>query len=82
LVRRTVELVLVAVNGDGGIDQVTAECAQTRQSAIFIGAGQSAEADHIGGQNRRELPGLGHGFAPLAIARLAHRGVRIGDDIY
>ena len=33
---------------------------QTGQSAIFIGAGEPAEADHIGSQYRREFAGLGH----------------------
>jgi len=39
---------------------LSAVCPSPRQSAIFIGAGQPAEADDISRQDRREFPGLGH----------------------
>ena len=49
------------VYGDRGINQIAAQCAQSRQSSIFVRAGKSAIADHIGDQDRRNFPGLAHG---------------------
>ena len=46
--------------GDGGIDQITPERSQPRQRSILIGAGELAESDDIGRQNRRNLPRLAH----------------------
>jgi hypothetical protein len=64
------------VNGDYGVDQIAPKRPQPRQYAILVRAGKSAVADHIRHQNRRELPGLDHGFAPSP-ARLAHRRVQV-----
>jgi hypothetical protein len=44
-----------AVDGDGRIDEVAAQRAQPRQSAVLVGAGQAAEADDVGSQNRGEF---------------------------
>ena len=52
------------MHGDGRIDQIAAERPQPRQDAILVGASEPAVADHVRHQNRREFPGLGHGFAP------------------
>ncbi len=35
------------MHGDCGIDQIAAQCAQSRQGSIFVCAGQPAIADHI-----------------------------------
>ena len=48
------------MHGDGRIDQIAAERPQPRQRAILVGAGEPAVSDHIGRQDRREFPGLGH----------------------
>jgi hypothetical protein len=48
------------MDGDGWIDEVATESAQPRQSAIFIGAGETAKADYVGYQNRREFTLLRH----------------------
>ena len=48
------------MHGDGRINQVAPERPQPRQSAIFIGAGEPAEANHISCQYCREFAGLGH----------------------
>ena len=48
------------MHGDGRIDQVAAQRPEPRQSAILVGAGEPAVADHIRRQYRREFPGLGH----------------------
>ena len=41
------------VHGDGGIDQIAAQSPQPRKRALLVGAGQPAEADHVGGKDRR-----------------------------
>jgi hypothetical protein len=40
------------MHGDCGIDQIAAQRAQSRQSAIFVGAREPAVADHIRDWNR------------------------------
>ena len=64
------------VHGDGRVDQIAPKRPQPRQCAILVGAGKPAVSDHIGRQNRRELPGLGHDCLPPQ-ARLAQRPVQI-----
>ena len=54
--------------GDRRINQVAAQRAQSRQSSIFVRAGESAIADHIRDQNRRNFPGFAHG-APSRVIR-------------
>src|SRR6185437_13027918 len=51
------------VRGDGGVDQVAAQRPQARQRALLIGAGEPAEADDIGDQDRRDLARFRHGAA-------------------
>ena len=48
------------VDGDRRIDEVAAQSAQPRQRAVLVRAGQSAEADDVGGQDRCKFPALGH----------------------
>ena len=48
------------VGGDGGVDQVAAEPPQPRKGAVLVRPGEPAVADHVGDQDCREFPGLGH----------------------
>jgi len=48
------------MRGNGRINQIAPQPPESRQGAILVGAGKLAVADHIGGENRGELPGLGH----------------------
>jgi hypothetical protein len=64
------------MNGDGRVDEVAAECPQPRERAVFVRAGEPAETDHVGRENRCELPGLAH-CAALRYATLAHRDCQI-----
>ena len=48
------------MHGDGRVDQVAAQRAQPRQGAILVRAREPGIADDIGGQYRRDLPGLAH----------------------
>ena len=45
------------MGGDGGIDQIAAQPPQPRQRAILVRAREPAVADHVGDQDRRNLPG-------------------------
>ena len=54
------------MDGDCRIDQIAAQRAQSRQSPIFVRAGEPAVADHIRDQNRRNLPGLAHRAPPAS----------------
>ena len=50
------------VNGDGGIDEIAAQGPQARERSLLVGAREPAEADHVGGEDRRKLADLGrHG---------------------
>ena len=42
------------MHGDGGIDQVAAQRAKPRQSAILVRSGEPAVADHVRDQDRRD----------------------------
>ena len=44
---------------DGRVGVFAPQRAQTRQNAVFVGAGQAAEADGIRGHYRRDLPVFG-----------------------
>ncbi len=48
------------VKRDRGIDQIAAQRPQPRQRALLIRTGEPAEPDPVGGQDRRQLPLLGH----------------------
>ena len=52
------------MHGDCGINQIAAQRSQPRKNALLVRSGEPAVADHIGNQDRRDLPGLAHG-APL-----------------
>ncbi|MBB3648028.1 hypothetical protein FHX14_004253 [Rhizobium sp. BK619] len=43
------------VHGDGRIDQIAAQRSQPRQNAILIRTGETAVADHIRDQDRRQF---------------------------
>jgi hypothetical protein len=49
------------VPSDGGVDEIAAQSTQTRKCAILVSTGQTAEADDVGGENRGEFAGFGHG---------------------
>ena len=49
------------MHGDGRVDQIAAQRPEPRQRAILVRAREPAVADHVGDQNRRDFPGLGHG---------------------
>ena len=54
------------VNGDGGIDEIAAQSPEPRERPVLVGAREPAEADHVGGEDRRELARLGRHGAPQA----------------
>ena len=45
---------------DGRINQVAAQRSQPRKRAVFIGAGETAETHHVGGEDCGQFAGLGH----------------------
>jgi hypothetical protein len=49
------------VHGDGGIDQIAPQPAQSRQGPILVGTGELAVPDNICRQNCGQLSGLRHG---------------------
>jgi hypothetical protein len=49
-----------AVHGDGGIDRVAAQRPEPRQDALLVGAGETGVSHHVGRQDRRKFPRLGH----------------------
>src|SRR5208337_3270598 len=49
-----------AVNGDCRVDEVAAQRAQSSQNPFFVGTGEPAVTDDVGGQDRREFSALGH----------------------
>jgi hypothetical protein len=49
---------------DDGVDEIAAERPQARKDAILVRAGESALADDIGHQDRRDFPGFAHGARP------------------
>ncbi len=55
------------VNGDGRIDQVAAQRPQSGERAILVSRGETAESNHIGGEDRRDLPIFAHGAPSPAI---------------
>jgi hypothetical protein len=57
------------VGGDGWVDQVASERPKARQRSVLVGPGEPRVADHIGDQDRRQLPGLAHGASRFGPAR-------------
>jgi hypothetical protein len=56
------------IDGDGRIDQATAQCPQARQRPLLVGSGQPAVPGDIGRQNGREFAGLRHGVRSSSAA--------------
>jgi hypothetical protein len=54
-------------NGDGRVDQVAAQRAQSGERAILVNRGETAESNHIGGEDRRDLSIFAHGAPSPAI---------------
>jgi hypothetical protein len=52
---------LDVMGGDCGIDQVAAQCTQSCQSSILVRARESAVADHVRDQDRRDFARFPHG---------------------
>jgi hypothetical protein len=50
-----------SVDVDGRVDQITTQCPQPGERAILISCGETTETNYIGGENRRNFPGLVHG---------------------
>ncbi len=48
------------VDRDRRVDQIAPQRAQPSERAVFVCAGQSAESDHVGGQDRGEFADFGH----------------------
>ena len=48
------------VDCDRWVDQIAAHRAQPGERAVFVGAGKTAEPDHVGGKNCGEFPCLSH----------------------
>jgi hypothetical protein len=53
------------MRGDGGIDQIAPQPAQSRQGAILVGAGKPAVSDYVRRKDGCEFSGLRHG-SPFA----------------
>ena len=64
------------MDGDGGIDQIAAQCPQPRKRAILVHAREPAVADHVGDQDRGDLPGFGHGAPLRASCGLAQKPLK------
>jgi hypothetical protein len=57
------------VGGDGGVNQVTAEAPQARESAVLVSTSEPAVTDHVGHQDCCEFPGLGHSSGSPALRK-------------
>ena len=65
------------MHGDCGIDQVAAKPPQSRQRPLLVRSGEPAVADHVGDQDRRDLPGF-RTWRTSAATTLAQSAVRAG----
>ncbi|MBB3134466.1 hypothetical protein FHS26_002196 [Rhizobium pisi] len=54
------------VHGDGRIDQITAQCSQSRQDAVLVRTGETTVADHIRDQDGRKFSRQAHGLCSLS----------------
>ena len=61
------------MHGDGRVDQIAAQVLGAAPSAILVGAGEPAVADHIRDQDRRDLPGSRHGAPSPAMQNSTRR---------
>ena len=64
------------MSGDGRVDQIAAQPAEARQGAVLVRAGEPAVADHVGDQDRRDLPGFGHGAPSRVMQNSTNAGGR------
>src|SRR5208337_2107055 len=53
------------VHGDRRVDQIAAQRAQAGEGAVLVRAGQPAEADDVGRQDRGKFPVLAHASPAL-----------------
>ena len=67
-----VRLTVAVMGGDGGVHEIAAQAAQTRERPLLVRAGEPAIADDVGDPDRRELPGLAR-CAPPAAGTLAQK---------
>ena len=58
-----------AMGGDGRVEQVAAKPSQARQRSVLVDVRKPRVADHVGDQDRRQLPGLTHGASRFAPSR-------------
>ncbi len=54
------------VDGDGRVDQIAAQRAEPGERAVLVRAGETAESDHVGGEDRGKFSRFGH-HAPDAM---------------
>ena len=69
------------MRGDGGVDQVAAQAPEARQRAILVRAGEPAVADHVGDEDRCNLPGLAHGRSSAGCEPSTKTGRNPGNPI-
>jgi hypothetical protein len=48
------------MSSDGGVNEVAAEAAKTRESSVFVDPSEPGIADDIRHKNRRQFPGFAH----------------------
>jgi hypothetical protein len=66
------------MRGDGGVDQVAPQAPKARERAILIRSREPAIADHIGDQDRSNLPRLAHSSGSPALRRPSNSAGRLG----
>jgi hypothetical protein len=49
------------MQGDRWVDPIAAQGPKPRQRAVLVRTRHAAEADDIGGEDRGDFPGFGHG---------------------
>ena len=57
------------VGGDGRVDQVAAKPSKARQRSVLVSFCKPRVADHVGDQDRRQLPGFTHGASRFGLSR-------------
>ena len=60
------------MRGDGGVDQIATQPPQPRQRAILVRAREPAVADHVGGEDRRDLSRFRHA-APSGVVSITQK---------
>jgi hypothetical protein len=54
---------------DGRVNEIAAQTRKAGKRTILVSARQPAVSDHVGDQDRRQLPGLAHGTTRFGLAR-------------